>query len=308
MHYTRLEMRLLPRGWSRGSLYEYAIAGIVLGVAVDVASGTVSHTLVGGGRRAPKVAGAAPVGDASTTLPAGCVRLTRGIRVNCGTATIGHVTRVWCDQVTAKVTHIIMRDAGGIPGRRPERVVEVAHIGRFTEEGLELTKAVQAVSDLPLLREDADILRDVRLALADRISDPRARRDIKVRVEDGHVSLVGWVELAEEMEAAKSALRSVAGIREVTFDVQPLDTLGATVDSLVSEFVAQRGWTGARVQVMSEHAIVFLEGSVPTTEARTEIEGLVLRVPGVRLVANNIAVDGEPPSRANGTGPLVRSR
>lgn len=308
MHYTRLEMRLLPRGWSRGLLYEYAIQGLVRGVALDVASGTVSHTLVPQGRRAPKVEGAAPVGDAKAVLPAGAVRLTRAVEVMCGATSIGRVSRVWCDSTNAKLTHVIVREEGGPFARGPERVIEATQIADFTAVGLTLTKAVVAASDLPLLRDDELILRDVRLALAERIPDPRARRDIKVRVEDGHVSLVGWVDLVEEVDAAKAALRVVEGIRDVTFDLQAFDVLGVTVSDLIAEFIAQRGWTSARVQVMAEHGIIFLEGNVPTAEARTEIERLVFKVPGIKLVANNIAVAGEPPSHTNGTGPLVRSK
>lgn len=308
MHYTRLEMRLLPRGWSRGVLYEYAIQGIVRGVALDVASGTVSHTLVPAGRRAPTVDGVAPVGDASTPLPGGAIRLTRAVEVACAEKTIGSISRVWCDRMNARLTHVIVREGKGLFARGPERVIEIGQIASFDEVRLHLSKGIVTASDLPLLRDDAAILRDMRLALAERIPDPRARRDIKVRVEDGHVSLSGSVDLEEEVAATRAALRAVEGIRDVTFDIRPLETLGSDVDTVLSEFIAQRGWGNVRVQVMVEHSIVFLEGCAPSAEARAEIERIVLGVPGVRLVANNIAVGGEPPSRTNGTGPVVRSR
>lgn len=308
MHYTRLEMRLLPRGWSRGVLYEYAIQGLVRGVALDVASGTISHTLVPTGRRAPKVEGAPPAGDASTSLPAGTVRLTRAAEVVCGASAIGTVSRVWCDRVNARLTHVIVREGTGLFARGPERVIDAEQIASYDGTRLQLAKSVVAATDLPLLRDDVVILRDVRLALAARIPDPRARRDIKARVEDGHVSLTGYVDLDEEVEATRAALRAVEGIRDVTFDVRSLEALGSDVDAVLSEFIVQRGWTNVRVQVMAEHAIIFLEGCAPSAEARAEIERVVLGVPGVRLVANNLAVGGEPPSRANGTGPLVRSR
>lgn len=312
MQYTRGEMRLLPRGWGRGVLYVGPVAGAVRGVVVApgtevVAQMLVTHTLVPRQRGAPSLTGHA-IGDARTPLPPGHTRLTRGTRITRDGTTLGHVTRVWCDRLSLAVTDLLVSAPGGLFGTREERILPLALVAAISHDRIELSKGYTSLAELAIYRDDVSIERDVRLALAERIADPQARRAVKVRVEDGHVSLGGAVETVEVVTSARQAVAGVRGVRGYTNDLIALEALGQRVEVALARLIAQGRLLDTRVRVLAEHAIVYLEGSAPSVAVRAALERTAISVPGVRVVVNDIAVDGEPPSRSTGTGPLVRNR
>ncbi len=309
MLYTRLEIRLLRRGWSRGTLFSGPVGGKACGAVIDPATGTVTHTLVPRARRrTPAVDPARALGDERSPVASDLVRLVAGTHVRIGAARVGRVTCLWVDRASSALTHALVRPRAGVFSREVERVLPIELIESVGDSGLALSKGAPPLRDLPPYREDAAIAHDVRLALAAAIPDVQARKVIKVRVEDAHVTVVGNVETGETVDAAQRAVESVPGVRGLTLDLVSLETLADRVEQQITRVLAEQQITGAQVRVLTEHAIVYLEGHAPSMEARAVIERAALAAAGARVVVNDIAVGGETPSRATETGPLVRNR
>jgi len=91
-------------------------------------------------------------------------------------------------------------------------------------------------------------------------------------------------------------------------DIVIQEALADLVEHAVTDEISHSGYTGAHFRAFTEHGIVYLEGTVPSDNARNGLERSALGVTGVRVVVNNLRVDGEPPDHANGTGPLTRNR
>jgi BON domain-containing protein/PRC-barrel domain protein len=309
MLYTRHDLRLASRGWHGGVLEEGVVPGNVLGVALNAAARQVIYTLVPR-RRAAKLPGASAhqTGTARTELPTGEVRLTGRARVYLGGRAVGHVSHVWCDRLSGLVTHVLVRAGGGLFARGPERVLPIEAVAKLEEERVTLALSAADYARAPIYRPDADIAHDLHLAIALALHDPRTRRDIKARVEDGHVTLAGTVDAAEQRTGAVRAAEGIAGVRGMTVDIVIQEALADLVEHAVEDEIGHRGYTGAHFRAFTEHGIVYLEGTVPSDNARNGLERSALGVTGVRVVVNNLRVDGEPPDHANGTGPLTRNR
>jgi len=309
MLYTRHDLRLASRGWRGGVLEEGVVPGDVLGVALNASARQVIYTLVPR-RRATKLPGAIEhqLGTARTTLPTGEVRLTGRSRVYVDGRAVGRVSHVWCDRLSGLVTHVLVRGGGGWLARGHERVLPIEAVAKLEEARVTLALSGAEYARAPIYRPDADIARDLHLAIALALHDPRTRRDIKVRVEDGHVNLSGTVDAAEQRTGAVRAVEGIAGVRGMTVDIVIQEALADLVEHAVTDEISHRGYTGAHFRAFTEHGIVYLEGTVPSGNARAGLERSALGVTGVRVVVNNLRVDGEPPDRADGTGPLTRNR
>lgn len=304
MHYTRLEMQLRPRGLRRGVLVEGVVAGRVLGATIHASALQVTDTLVTrrqARRRHELVAHV--LGTSKTELPHDYVTVSANTRLLAGRVELGRVAAVWCDRHSGLVTHLLARSGGG-----PLRIVPADLIERIQPDGVHLKLSKSDFLHLAPYRSDAAIAADIALAFEAALPDPRARRDVKVRVEDGHVTLAGVVDAAEERERARSAAAAVAGVRGLTVDLVVEERLAEAVEAAVAQAAATPELATARVRVFTEHGIVYLEGRVPTPAARDAIERASIAVPGVRVVVNNLLADGESPSRASDTGPLTRNR
>jgi osmotically-inducible protein OsmY len=309
MHYNRLELRLLPRGWSGGQLVEGVVPGAVRGVAVEVESGQVEYTLIQPkhGARAGDTA-LHQAGNARTQLPSGLARVTRQCRVRAGNQTIGWVSRVWCDRLSREVTHLLVQSRRALLVHAVERIVEVAYVASWSDGAITLKVSPADAANLPIYRTDGAIAADLRAAFEAAVPDPRTRRAIKVRVEDGHVHLGGIVDAAEPRERACAIARAVPGVRGVTSDVLVEEALGGQVETALARELGRPDYAGADVRTFTEHGIVYLEGRAPSAAARQALERVAVGVAGVRVVVNNLLVPGESPERARDTGPLTRNK
>lgn len=304
MQYTRLEMQFRPKGLRRGVLVEGVVAGRVLGATIHASALQVTDTLVTRrqARRRHELA-AHVLGASKTELPLDYVTVDVKTRLLTGRTELGRVAAVWCDRQSGLVTHLLARSGGGTL-----RIVPAELIERVQPDGVRLKLSRSDFDHLAPYRSDDAIAADIALAFEAALPDPRARRDVKVRVEDGHVTLAGTVSAAEERERARRAAAAVAGVRDMTVDLVVEEALADIVEAAVAHVTAAPELVAARVRVFTEHGIVYLEGRVPTPAARDAIERASIAVPGVRVVVNNLLADGEPPSRAADTGPLTRNR
>lgn len=304
MRYTRLEMQFRRKGLRRGVLVDGVVAGRVLGATIHASALQVTDTLVTrwqARRRHELVAHV--LGTSKTALPHDYVTVDAKTRLLTGRTELGRVAAVWCDRQSGLVTHLLAQPGGG-----PLRIVPAELIERIQPDGVRLKLSKSDFDHLAPYRSDDAISGDIALAFESALPDPRARRDVKVRVEDGHVTLAGTVSAAEERERAQRAAAAVAGVRGMTVDLVVEEALADMVEAAVARVTAAPELAAARVRVFTEHGIVYLEGRVPTVAARDAIERATIAVPGVRVVVNNLLADGESPSRASDTGPLTRNR
>jgi osmotically-inducible protein OsmY/sporulation protein YlmC with PRC-barrel domain len=302
MEYARIELMLIRGGWTRGIAVPGAVAGQVKSVIVDTAQWTIAQTIV-----APKVARhLAPVASA-TDAPelASAISLTNKSVARSAKGVIGRVSRVWVDRRTGRVSHLLLRAPRG---GKAEYVVDAKHIAAFDALGVSLHPGADGLFLLPLYRPDAVIASDARMALGGVLADPRARRAVKLHVEDGEVLLSGEVDTVEQAHLAEWAVTRVPGVRRVVVDLAAQEQLAAEVEARIAA-LGLPGQNGhVPVQVLSEHGIVYLEGSVPSAQLRARVEAAALGATGARVVVNNLRVAGEPPDRGQGTGPLTRNR
>jgi osmotically-inducible protein OsmY len=305
MEYTRVEIELIRRGWLSGVPMGGAVAGPARGVTLD-SSFTVRRTLVSRrrSRTLPSV-GEDAVGQDGAA--AGGQMFTRASRVRGATGNLGTVSRLWVSRATGKVTHVLVRASGSALGARPEYIVP-ANLLSVSSAALSTSIDAAQLRALPIYRPDGAIEADVRLALEEALADPRARRAVKVRVDDGQVYLAGVVDTSEQVRYAERAVRSVAGVRGLIMDVVAEESVAAAVEARIAPLAAAAANGHGEVRAFSEHGIVYLEGSVASPASRSEIERVAISVAGVRAVVNNLRVQGEPPGRGPGTGPLVRNR
>lgn len=297
MEYTRVEIVLSEGGWSTPVAVAGPVAGPARGAMVEPTTLAVTSTLMSKRRaRGLDVAGALAPGPADVRIGA------RGKVWGPG-GPIGRVTRLWVGRATGHLTHLLVRRGGG-----PEHIVPAEMIEHVDARALTVKLAGSQLAEFPIFRPDAAIEADVRAALASVLADPRARRAVKVRVDDGQVALAGVVDTVEQVRFAEGAARAVPGVRKLLLDLVAQETLAAGVEALIAPLVAAAVNGHGGVRVLTEHGIIFLEGSVRTAHDREAIERAALGAAGVRVVVNNLLVNGQPPDRAAGTGPLVRNK
>lgn len=306
MHYTRLELHFRPKApWRRSILVEGLVPGTVLGATVHATVLQVTDTLVTrrqARRRHELVAHV--LGTAKTELPNDYVTLDARTAVVVGKSVVARLTAVWTDRHSGAATHLLARDTRG-----HVRIVPAELIERIATDGVRLKLGKADLDQLAVFRADPAIAADIALAFATALPDPKARRDVKVRVDDGHVTLSGVVDAAEVRERALTTAGQVLGVRGTTDDLVVAEALADQVLAAIArEQATKPELASPLVRAFAEHGIVYLDGRVPTPAARWALEQVAIGVPGVRVVVNNLIADGESPSRASESGPLTRNR
>ncbi|MEA2586935.1 MAG: hypothetical protein QOF33_5020 [Thermomicrobiales bacterium] len=159
------------------------------------------------------------------------------------------------------------------------------------------------------VRADADILRDV-LSELDR--DPEVdATEVGVEVDDGVVTLSGWVESDLKRAAAERAALRVKGVRAVANDIlvkgvttrTDADVAKAVADALASNSVVPAD----RIAVAVDNGRVTLQGEVDRDYQRQAAVNTVREVVGVREVVDQITIKQSPPSaNENDVRPVER--
>lgn len=139
-------------------------------------------------------------------------------------------------------------------------------------------------------RTDEEIARNVNAALEWSISVPRNR--IKVRVEDGWVTLSGDVDWAYAREAADSCVRSLIGIKGVINNIE-ISSAASTGDvKMLIEAALQRRahFDTKSINVSVEDGTVTLSGFVDSLAERNTMEHAAWNAPGVRNVVDKLVI------------------
>ena len=306
MEYTRVQIVLGGGPWRRGTRVPGAVAGQARAVVVGVADLSVLETIVSPRRAKARAVVAGGVQSETPTQVQAVITPGQGVRAIL--EDVGRVSRVWCCTQSGKVTHLLVREASGLSLRGRERILPAEYIEAIETDGIVLSIGAAHFRLLPELRPDEAILADVQAALDSVLADPRARRNVKVRVEDGQVTLAGEVDTIDQARLAERVVMSVPGVRMLIQDVVAQETLASIIEERIAALGSAVMNGHGPIQVFSEHGIVYLEGSVPTVAARREVEQTALAVAGAKVVVNNLLVNGTALDRGPGTGPLVRNK
>ncbi|MDR7438877.1 MAG: BON domain-containing protein [Armatimonadota bacterium] len=227
------------------------------------------------------------------------VTIRRGQRVLCHDGPIGRVDVVLVDANTGKVRHLVVRQ--GLLFSR-DVAVPADWVSTITPGAVILEASREAVAHLPVYRPDDELARDVEEALH---RDELLRvlgLPIRVKVEDGIVSLWGHVHNRTLAARAEILARSVPGVlgveNRLVVDLELLQQVSAAL-------VANPKVRPLPVHVRVREGIVELTGSAPTLEDAREVERTVAALPGVRAVSNRLAAPGIPERWARVVQPEV---
>ncbi|MEO7000392.1 MAG: BON domain-containing protein, partial [Ktedonobacterales bacterium] len=194
-------------------------------------------------------------------------------------------------------SHLVLRVNGGMGfGPHQPLVVPIdslllgAYIERNSEHGLQahaeldLHLAPAQVASMPPYLPDAIISRNVVRALDVSILSPQARHAITFETEAGRVSLYGRAEISTFGDEARAELEHTPGVVDISDHI----LYGELLQQQVVEALADRGYID--VDVLYEHGLVNLRGTVPDHTSFHKAEDIALRIPGVRGVVNDLTV------------------
>lgn len=123
---------------------------------------------------------------------------------------------------------------------------------------------------------------------------------IKAEVVDGTVTLRGSVDWNDHRRAAERAIRSLVGVKSVSSRIKlsPRPAPADFADQLREAMRRQWAPGEARITVHCDGNEVYLEGTVPTLQARRLASDIVWRHPSVCEVFNNLRVEPRHPEHA----------
>ena len=145
------------------------------------------------------------------------------------------------------------------------------------------------------MKLDSEIRRDVEDEL--RWSPDVDETDVAVNVNDGVVTLTGFVRSYFEKYRAEDAIKRVTGVAAVANDIHVRQPSG---DGLEDPDIAHTAVTAIRaempliadnVRVLVHNSHVTLEGAVEWNFQRERVEGVVRRLRGVTSLSNMIAIE-----------------
>lgn len=297
MDQMRLELRLAGGNMGARSIVAGAVAGNVLGAVITPTDRRVIQTLIPS--RMARQLSLATVGD----MPAeGGVALaaTTEVCLN-GGKKLGPLARLWVDRDSQAVTHLLFTV------KHEVHVVPVEHVAQLSSKLITLTAELRALQDLPIYRDDAMLAGYVGAAIEAALLDPRARRHVHARVEDGHVDLSGLLETDEQFNALFGAIKRTPGVRGVRSDIVVTEHIADFAATAIDALRAKGKLDDLDdIEVLSEHQIVYLNGEVGTPQKSAEVERAALGANGVRLVVNNLRTrDPEKSERADPASPAT---
>ncbi|HCN84285.1 MAG TPA: ornithine aminotransferase [Sphingobacteriaceae bacterium] len=185
-------------------------------------------------------------------------------------------------------------------------VVTLTGIVNSYAKKLEAEKAAKNVSGVKAVVEeitinygsygkktDKDIADDVLAALKMNWEVPDEK--VKIKVENGRVTLEGELKWNYQKEAAKKAIKYLVGITGITNNIQIKSEMIDAVEREDIECALERNWSidDDDIQVKVSGNNVSLNGTVGSLYQKDEAERIVWNAPGVWSVDNELLVDYE---------------
>jgi osmotically-inducible protein OsmY len=139
-------------------------------------------------------------------------------------------------------------------------------------------------------RTDADIARAAVNALQWNVTVPPDR--VKVKVQDGAITLEGDVNWQFEKEAAADAVRYLTGVKRVNNDIDIKPSVSATEvkTKIENAFTRNALLDASGITVKVTDSSVTLQGSVRSWAERDEAERTAWNIPGVVRVDDRLAI------------------
>jgi osmotically-inducible protein OsmY len=142
-------------------------------------------------------------------------------------------------------------------------------------------------------RKDTDIAEAVQNAFKWSVLVPKDK--IKIKVENGWVTLEGDVEWEFEKHAALRAVEKLEGVQGVTNNIRvtPRVAPGDIKQKIRSAFLRSATFDSERINVKVDGSTVRLSGKVRSWAEKKEAERQAWLAPGVTRVENDIEIDTE---------------
>jgi len=191
-------------------------------------------------------------------------------------------------RVGVSVCDGVVELSGTLGSHAEKRAAERAALRVSGVQGV--TTAIRVESKPGLERADADIVRACQHALAwsARVPDDA----VKVRVEHGHVTLVGEVDWGYQSLAAEMAVCDLLGVVAVVNQLRVKQRIGAAdIHAGIRQALErQADRDAARIDVRVEGPCVVLSGRTRTWADREAALAAAWAAPGVAEVVNQIVV------------------
>jgi osmotically-inducible protein OsmY len=168
---------------------------------------------------------------------------------------------------------------------------------RLAEGAVEKIESVKGVANelevdflTSYKRDDADIVKAALNTLKWTYFVPDEQ--IKVAVEEGHVTLTGDVEYNYQKERAQSAVQDLYGVTFVTnnIKVKPSVTPFEVKEKIIKEFERNARIDASNIQIEVDGGKVTLKGSVKNFDEDKEARTAAWSVPGVGSVVDQLKI------------------
>ncbi|OFY87415.1 MAG: ornithine aminotransferase [Bacteroidetes bacterium RIFCSPLOWO2_12_FULL_35_15] len=142
-------------------------------------------------------------------------------------------------------------------------------------------------------KTDADIAEAVISALKWHTSVPDEK--IKVKVENGWVTLDGQLEWEYQRIAAKNAVNNLTSVAGVTNNIKIVSTIKTTdvKNKIAAAFQRSATVDAERIKILAEGSKVILTGKVRSYVEKRDAENAAWLAPGVDTVENKLEIDTE---------------
>ena len=199
----------------------------------------------------------------------------------------------WEPKVNAEVIGVAVKDgvvilSGEVDSYTEKMAAERAAQGVFSVKAIAQEIKVKLLGSFE--RSDGDIARAATNALEWKMSVPHDR--IKVKVQDGWVTLSGQVDWSYQKNAAENAVCYLMGVIGISNQVTVKPLLKPTDIKAKIESAFQRNamLDARRITVETRGDKVILEGIVRSYAEKKEAEQAACAAPGICEVKNNIIV------------------
>lgn len=150
---------------------------------------------------------------------------------------------------------------------------------------------IEVVIDKTTPKTDTDIAANVVKALHDNWSVPDAK--VKVTVDNGWITLEGTLTWDYQRQAAKNAVRYLAGVRGVTSKLKLKSELDNEIEKKKVEEALRRNWAidSDKIHVKADGNTITLSGIVGSIFQKEQAEKIAFKTPGVWHVENLLQVE-----------------
>ena len=191
-------------------------------------------------------------------------------------------------EIGVAVSHGIVTLAGRVKSYS-EKLAAVRAVERVSGSAAIVNELI--VNPLKMFeRTDVDIAQAAGQALAWSSLLPPDR--VKIRMENGWVTLEGELDWQFQREAAERAVHPLAGVRGVTnlITIKPMVKAEDVKRQITAALARSAALDAQAIKVEAHNARVTIKGSVHSWTERREAESAAWAAPGVVAVENDLAV------------------